>query len=696
MAVFQCKMCGAALEVAENSSTATCKFCGVQQTVPIADDDKKVNLFNRANHLRSTCEFDKAASVYESIAAEFPLEAEAFWGLCLCKYGIEYVDDPLTGRKIPTCHRTSFDSIFDDENYEKALDNADSEAEKLYRSEAKEIERLQRAILDIVKNEKPYDIFICYKETDQNGERTKDSVLAQNIYNQFTEKGYNVFFARITLEGFLGKDYEPYIFAALNSAKVMLVVGTNSDNFNAVWVKNEWSRFLSLMKNDIQKTLIPCYCDMDAYELPKEFRNIQGQDMSKVGFTQDLIRGVEKIIPLSAAAAGFALQSDVPITADSLLERVFEDFLIYRHWEEADTACEKVLNSDPKNYRAFLGKLMADLKACREEDLGSCDEDYENNENYIKAYRYADKENKEKLEEYLKSTKKHVSDLGDEANYNKAMIALNEGDYEKAEQLFNATHQNYDVGDFLNKCAEGKQKTAELTDRCRAAFKSHDLTSGGPYSQKTEQCLKFRDRMKSKYKGFDQKLPQTGEIGLALIWLIPIAAALIAFGVFVHIDPELKTGTIWIIYLAPIVGFLVAWIGNGKMRVIISKVYYIIGVILSFGFCTAVFSLTDFMANEKMSKNQAITQGEAISSSTTIFIIIGAVIAAVAVLIIVLHARKAVRINGYHKAEETLKNLYYENDCDLDTSIGVIANEYEALPKPAVERCIETARGYQG
>ncbi|MCM1299550.1 MAG: toll/interleukin-1 receptor domain-containing protein [Firmicutes bacterium] len=701
MAVFQCKMCGANLEVTESTSIATCGYCGVQQTIPIADDDKKVNLFNRANHLRSSCDFDKAASVYENIAAEFPLESEAYWGLCLCKYGIEYVDDPLTGKKIPTCHRTSFDSIFDDENYEKALDNADSEAEKIYRSEAKEIERLQRAILEIVKNERPYDIFICYKETDPQGERTKDSVLAQNIYSQFTEKGYNVFFARITLEGYLGKDYEPYIFAALNSAKVMLAVGTSSDNFNAVWVKNEWSRFLSLMKNDIQKTIIPCYCDMDAYELPKEFKNIQGQDMSKVGFLQDLVRGVEKIIPLSAAAAGFLNQSDMPVTADSLLERVFSDFLIYKHWEQADQACEKVLNSDLKNTKAYIGKLMAYLKVCREEELGSCSEDYETNENYIKAYRYADKETKEKLEGYLRSTKQHVSDLGDEANYNKAMTAFNEGEYEKAEQLFKSTHQNYDVGDFLDKCQEGKLRTAELTDRCRAAFKSHDLSSGGPYSQKAEECLSFRSSMKSKYRGFDQQIPEPREIKFALIWLIPIAISVIGLGVIISQNPGLSGFTDIIALLLPLAALLVAWIGNGRMRLLDSKVYYGAGIILSIIFDAGLFSGFDFITQQILSskvKNNAAAPSStdleelARVQTSVIFIAIGGFIALIAALVIFLHARKLARIKGYHKAEKTLENLYYEKDESLDEAIGVIMRDFEDLPRQAVERCVGAAK----
>ena len=106
MAVIKCKMCGGDLNVAENNSVAVCEYCGTQQTVPSADNEKKLTLFGRANRLRMACEFDKAAGVYESIVADFPEEAEAYWGLVLCKYGIEYVDDPATGKKIPKLSRT--------------------------------------------------------------------------------------------------------------------------------------------------------------------------------------------------------------------------------------------------------------------------------------------------------------------------------------------------------------------------------------------------------------------------------------------------------------------------------------------------------------------------------------------------------------------------------------------------------------
>ena len=139
MAIFKCKMCGADLPLEENITVCECEYCGTTQTVPTADNDKKMNLFNRANRLRFANEFDKAAGVFESIVSEFPEESEAYWGLCLCKYGIEYVDDPATAKKIPTCHRTSYDSIFDDGNFEMAQEYADVVARKVYRDEAKAI-----------------------------------------------------------------------------------------------------------------------------------------------------------------------------------------------------------------------------------------------------------------------------------------------------------------------------------------------------------------------------------------------------------------------------------------------------------------------------------------------------------------------------------------------------------------------------
>ena len=370
MSVIKCKMCGGDLELIEGSSVAVCEYCGSQQTVPAADNEKKLTLFARANRLRLACEFDKAAGVYESIVADFPTEAEAYWGLVLCRYGIEYVDDPATGKKIPTCHRSSFDSVMEDSDFEQALENADAVARRVYRDEAKAIEELRRGIVEVSGKEPPYDIFICYKETAEDGQRTVDSVIAQDVYDALTEKGYRVFFSRISLEDKLGTEYEPYIFAALHSAKIMLAFGTDYEYYNAVWVKNEWSRYLQLMTKDKSKHLIPCYKGIDAYDMPKEFAKLQAQDMGKVGAMQDLLRGVDKIMSGNSSAAAQPPQAATNATAESLLKRA-QMFLEDKDSKLATEYAQKVLDIDPECADAYMVLLLATWGIGTWEEAGS-------------------------------------------------------------------------------------------------------------------------------------------------------------------------------------------------------------------------------------------------------------------------------------------------------------------------------------
>ena len=360
MAIIKCKMCGGELILIDGASTAECEFCGSVQTIPNLDDEKKLIQFERAERLRKQCEFDKAAGIYETIVADYRQEAEAYWGLVLCKYGIEYVDDPATGKKIPTCHRSSFDSIMEDGDFELALENADVMARKVYREEAKQIEEIRKGVIAVSVNEEPYDIFICYKETDANGDRTLDSVLAQDIYDALTDKGYRVFFSRITLEDKLGQEYEPYIFAALNSAKIMLAFGTDYEYFNAVWVKNEWSRFLKLMAADKSKHLIPCFKGIDAYDMPKEFARLQAQDLGKVGAVQDILRGVEKLLPRKENNTVSTQQSNAN-NVTALLKRGYMA-LNDGDWNSAEGFFEDVLNQNAECAEAYIGKALVQEK----------------------------------------------------------------------------------------------------------------------------------------------------------------------------------------------------------------------------------------------------------------------------------------------------------------------------------------------
>ena len=391
MSVFKCKMCGGTIEFNPGDTVGVCDSCGTKQTLPRLDDDRRANLYDRANHFRRNNDFDKAMGIYEQILNEDSSDAEAYWSLVLCRYGIEYVEDPATHKRLPTVNRAQYTSVFADEDYKSALRCADAAQRVLYEQEAHVIDEIQKGILEISSREEPFDVFICYKETDQNGRRTPDSVLANDLYHQLTQEGFKVFFSRITLEDKLGTAYEPYIFAALNSAKVMVVLGTRPEYFNAVWVKNEWSRYLSLIKNGAKKVLIPAYRDMDPYDLPDEFSHLQAQDMSKLGFMQDLIRGIKKLAAAEAPKpAAPQTEPSVPQAGSApLLKRAFM-FLEDGEWHEADAYCEKVLDLEPECARAYLGKLMAELHVRTQAALRDCAEPFDGNGNYKKALRFAD------------------------------------------------------------------------------------------------------------------------------------------------------------------------------------------------------------------------------------------------------------------------------------------------------------------
>lgn len=295
MIALKCKMCGGSIELT-GKTHGICMSCGLEVTLPAIDDDRRADMYNRGNYFRKLGEFDRAYSAYEHIIAEDKTDAEAHYCLTLCRYGVEYVKDPRTGEYKPTVSRMSYDSILRDPDYLAAVDYSDSYTAELYRRAVREIAEIQDKYLEIARREPPYDVFICFKAEHEDRTRTKGSVLAQDIYEQLTGKGLKVFFSRITLEDKLSQEYEPYIFSALHSARVMLVVADEASQLNARWVRNEWSRYLGMMEHDRGKSMIPVFTSMSPYDFPPEIPMVQGQNMDKLGAMQDLVRGVLKLI----------------------------------------------------------------------------------------------------------------------------------------------------------------------------------------------------------------------------------------------------------------------------------------------------------------------------------------------------------------------------------------------------------------
>lgn len=458
MAILKCKMCGGDIVLNEEKTFYICESCGTSMTLPKVSDEQRAALFNRGNHFRRIGEFDKALAIYENIVREDDTDAEAHWCCVLCRFGIEYVEDPNTFEYLPTCHRASFDSILEDVDYLAALEHSDGITKKQYQKDAIKISEVQKGILTTSQNEEPYDVFICYKETDDNTkERTRDSVDAQEIYYQLTQEGYRVFFSRISLEDKAGTEFEPYIFAALNSAKVMVVVGSKPEYLNAVWVKNEWSRFIALMKKDRGKLLLPCYKDMDPYDLPEQLSVLQSYDMTKIGFIQDLIRGIRKVVgkETTKTEANTDSNDENSVKTTPLLKRVFM-FLEDENWIDANNYCEKVLDQEPENPEAYLGKLMAELHVSHREDFAKCEKPFIERLNFQKIARFGDE--------------KIIAEL---TGYNDMIIRRNENNrletiYNEAVKMMDSanTEEEYESASFQFISLKGFRDSESLASKC--------------------------------------------------------------------------------------------------------------------------------------------------------------------------------------------------------------------------------------
>lgn len=477
MFVFRCKMCDGTLELDSTQTVAECEYCHTKQTLPKLNDEKRANLYDRANHFRYNNEFDKAMMIYENILNEDTTDAEAYWSLVLCRYGIEYVEDPVSHKRVPTVNRAQYVSVLDDDNYKSALSYADISQRHIYEEEAKTINEIQKGILEISQKEQPFDVFICYKETDSNGRRTPDSVLANDLYHQLTQEGYRVFFSRITLEDKLGVEYEPYIFAALNSAKVMVVLGTKPEYFNAVWVKNEWSRYLTLIRQGQKKILIPAYRDMDAYDLPDAFSHLQAQDMSKLGFMQDLIRGINKITQASSNS-GYTAENrtgnninNINVNIDALIKRVFM-FLEDGEFAEAKKYCERILDMNPECPEAYLGKMLVEYRLSCKEELQNMIDTFEDSNDYRKILRFGDDKLKAELNEYISKIKEnkeiHYYNVLYESAKNSMDLAKTESEYRDCAKEFEKISEWKDSAELAAKCYE-------LADECDKAKAKDDI-----------------------------------------------------------------------------------------------------------------------------------------------------------------------------------------------------------------------------
>lgn len=216
-------------------------------------------------------------------------------------------------------------------------------------------------------------------------------MIGQELYYELEKLGVRTFFARLTLKP--GEEYEPVIFSALRTARVMLVIGCNPQNYSSVWVKNEWSRFLELREQDHGKVIIPCYKNCSAYELPRELAAFQALDMNKIGFLQDVVSGIMKIVRVETKTERNA-ESESQIDRLCKNARTFYDL---GQREKAEQIYRELTDNYPDDYRGWWGFAWVKTNQFQTYSREIYSEVKGNAENAIKVASGHDKEEIEQI-----------------------------------------------------------------------------------------------------------------------------------------------------------------------------------------------------------------------------------------------------------------------------------------------------------
>ena len=414
-----CKTCGGPVNRVGNYYI--CEYCRNKWEIDSGNDVHAVDRANAWSALRDG-DFEKAAELFENIIVKEVKNHEAYWGRALALAGIVYVTDMNENKKVPTCNNITEDSFINNKDVQKAISLAPTDIADGYKQQAEYIEKVRIEWLEKASKEPAYDVFISFKDSDrENGvERTQDSIDAQDLYNALVAEGYKVFFSRISLRDKIAEQYEPYIYNAIKTAKVMIVFGEKAEYFSSVWIKNEWSRFKTrIEKGEKHKnSLVVVYKNMNPGDLPVVLKSRQCLNASNMTFLPDLYRHIKRVVEesrqmvqldrveikggqiskkaskienesLKTREIGEGAVAETSISEKQQLDLV-KTYIRSKQWNDADELLNDILFNNPAFADAIFCKLLVKNTVTTSEVLISklnifTDEDYGLLERYLNS-----------------------------------------------------------------------------------------------------------------------------------------------------------------------------------------------------------------------------------------------------------------------------------------------------------------------
>ena len=130
------------------------------------------------------------------------------------------------------------------------------------------------------------EVYICCKESNAQGGRTKDSIIAEELYKKLSNHKINIFCERQSAPTLFGDDLQAANYQAIYHSKIVLLVGTTSENFD--FLLSKYNTYFG------EKTVVPVYADVRPENLPHSLSRVQALNFNSIGAEADLLHRREK------------------------------------------------------------------------------------------------------------------------------------------------------------------------------------------------------------------------------------------------------------------------------------------------------------------------------------------------------------------------------------------------------------------
>lgn len=279
-----CKNCGAPLDPREGTDgVVVCNYCGSVWTLPSAREPAVLQALRQGEHELDVGKFSDAFLSFQKASELDKNEPEAYFNMALADFKVQTMKDHVRNRMQPIRFEISDRLFTEDKRYLRALSLSSPSRRAEYERRGREIDAIGKEFYRLQTSGIRYDCFLCAKVSDEHGGTTQDSHEALRLYHALKERGFSPFYSEEETKERVGSDYEALILYALYTAGCMLVVCSDEGYLQTPWVKNEYTRFLRLIRCEEkgEDSIAFAYKGKPIERLPGEDKRIQGVDLGK-------------------------------------------------------------------------------------------------------------------------------------------------------------------------------------------------------------------------------------------------------------------------------------------------------------------------------------------------------------------------------------------------------------------------------